>query len=155
MPQINDLQLIKPNIITLWHVLEHTEEPKKKLEDLTAILPTNGYIVLALPNYKSLDCKYYKQYWAGYDVPRHLWHFSLTGIQELIKETELKLTTTKPLPFDAYYVAFLSEKFQGNKFRIIKAILIASISNMAALFTKEWSSRVYILKKERTINKTI
>jgi SAM-dependent methyltransferase len=155
LTQIHDLQNIKPQIITLWHVLEHTPDPNKILKDLTEILSYNGFIILALPNYKSFDCKYYKEYWAGYDVPRHLWHFSLTGIQNLIIETELKLTSTTFLPFDAYYIALLSEKYRGNKLRVIRAIIIATISNIAALFTKEWSSRIYILKKERTMDKTI
>jgi len=77
------------DVITLWHVLEHIPDLEKQLSELKRLCKPNGHIIVALPNYKSYDAKYYKGFWAGFDVPRHLWHFSKTAIEKLFSEKQM------------------------------------------------------------------
>lgn len=60
----------------MWHVLEHVSNLNDQLNFINRRLTETGVIIVAVPNFKSFDAKFYKKYWAGYDVPRHLWHFS-------------------------------------------------------------------------------
>ena len=64
------------DVITLWHVLEHIPKINDYLLRLKNLLKLDGTLIIAVPNYKSYDAKFYKNFWAAYDVPRHLWHFS-------------------------------------------------------------------------------
>lgn len=137
----------KYNVITLWHVLEHLQDLENQIIKLAWHLEDEGTLVIAVPNFKSYDASYYKEHWAAYDVPRHLWHFSRTAIEKLFFKHGLKLVKTKPLIFDAFYVALLSEKYKSGKQHFVKAFFLGLWSNIQALKTKEHSSLIYILKK--------
>ena len=144
---LNQLPKNKYDIITLWHVLEHLPNLNKQITDITKLLKNNGFLIVAVPNYKSYDAHYYKEHWAAYDVPRHLWHFSKTSILKLFHPFGLELFKTKPMWFDSFYVSLLSEKYKTGKTRYITALLRGFMSNFKGLSSKEYSSHIYILKK--------
>ncbi|RRQ50049.1 class I SAM-dependent methyltransferase [Maribacter algicola] len=144
-----DIPEEKFDVITLWHVLEHLPDLKTEISNIQKKLKLNGYLVIAVPNYKSYDAKHYKQFWAAYDTPRHLWHFSKESINRLFKPYKLHLVQTKPMLFDSFYVSLLSEKYKTGKNNYIKAFLIGLTSNFKGLFTKEYSSHIYILQKSK------
>ncbi len=146
---IDKLPHQKFDVITLWHVLEHIPNTKSYIKKLSEQLNRNGILLIAVPNFKSYDAKYYHSFWAAYDVPRHLWHFSKTAIQKLFSEQGFELIKTKPMPFDAFYISLLSEKHKTGKTNLIKAFFIGLLSNINSIYKKEPSSRIYILKKSK------
>ncbi|WP_229724513.1 class I SAM-dependent methyltransferase [Winogradskyella forsetii] len=144
-----ELSKLKPHsfdVITLWHVLEHLPNLEMHTEIFKKLLKPNGTLVIAVPNYKSYDAEYYKNFWAAYDVPRHLWHFSKTSISELFKKENMTLVNTLPMKFDAYYVCLLSEKYKSGSMNPMKAFWIGWQSNRKAKRSKEYSSHIYVLK---------
>jgi len=138
------------DIITLWHVLEHIPNLENQLLELKRLCNPNGYIIVALPNYKSYDAKYYKEFWAGFDVPRHLWHFSKTAIEKLFYEKQMVLQKTYPMYFDSFYVSLLSEKYKNGKMNFFKAIAIGLLSNSKGMLNKEFSSHIYVFKNNKS-----
>ncbi len=132
--------------ITMWHVLEHVPDISFQMKELKRLLKTNGTIFIAVPNYKSLDAKTYKEFWAAYDVPRHLWHFSQASISKLMNEYQMKVEKILPMKFDAYYVSLLSEKYKNKKMNFFTAFYNGFKSNMAARRTNEYSSLIYVVK---------
>ena len=137
--------------ITLWHVLEHIDDLNFTIQKLKELLAQNGTIFIAVPNHTSEDGKVYKQYWAGYDVPRHLWHFGMKNMKILAANHGLAMNNVIPMRLDAYYVSLLSEKYKNqNSFSIkgiMNAILIGIKSNYTAKRNNEYSSLIYVLKK--------
>jgi hypothetical protein len=115
-----------------------------------SLLKPNGTLVIAVPNFKSYDAEHYKIFWAAYDVPRHLWHFSRIAIEELFKTKSLKLVKTLPMIFDAYYVSLLSEKYKSGFMNPFKAFWIGFKSNQKAKRSEEYSSHIYILKSDNS-----
>ncbi len=148
---IDSLQNEKYQAITLWHVLEHLPDLESQITGLLSHLESDGVLVVAVPNYKSFDAVYYKKYWAGYDVPRHLWHFSKTSIKKLFGNHGMKVISTLPMPFDAFYVSLLSEKYKSGKQNFLKAFWIGARSNLAAWSSKEYSSLIYVLKRDKNL----
>lgn len=138
----------KFNVITLWHVLEHIPNLEETCALLERLLNENGTLIIAVPNYNSYDAKYYKEFWAAYDVPRHLWHFSQSAMKKLFSK-KLQLIKTKPMLFDGYYVSLLSEKYKTNNKFSLKAFWIGFNSNWKAKRTSEYSSLIYCYKKEQ------
>ncbi len=63
------------DIIILKHVLEHLEQPEKVLDHITEHLNENGQLIIAVPNYSSLQQRLFAKYWFHLDLPRHLVHF--------------------------------------------------------------------------------
>lgn len=136
----------KFDIITMWHVLEHVPNLQEYIIKIKKLLKVNGIIIIAVPNYKSYDAIYYKEYWAAFDVPRHLWHFSKTSIEKLFSTVNMKIINVLPMKFDSYYVSLLSEKYKTGNIKPIKSFLIGLKSNMKGKKTKEYSSHIYIIK---------
>lgn len=136
------------NVITMWHVLEHIPDLENQILFLKKHICNEGTIIIAVPNYKSKDAQIYKEYWAGYDVPRHLWHFSQQSIQKLFSENGFRIIDTKPMYFDAFYISLLSEKYKTGKMNYIKGFINGFYSNICAIKTKEYSSLIYIIKKK-------
>ncbi len=135
------------DLITMWHVLEHVPNLIEYVSSLKKLLKPNGTLIVAVPNYKSFDAEHYKEQWAAYDVPRHLWHFSKTAIQKLFHQENMKVVKTLPMKFDSYYVSLLSEKYKTGSSNFIKAFFIGLKSNWKARTSKEYSSIIYIIKK--------
>ena len=101
----------KFKVVTLWHVLEHLYQPGLYLQRISEILDNDGVLILALPNPESYDAKFYQKFWAGYDVPRHIWHFTPQTIDKLTS-ANYTITKLKRLPFDSFYNSLLSEKYR-------------------------------------------
>ena len=134
--------------ITLWHVLEHVHDLHEYLDQLKKLLKHNGCLFIAVPNYTCFDEKIYKEFWAAYDVPRHLYHFSPTSITQLLLHHGLQLKEIKPMWYDSFYVSMLSEKYRTGKNNFINACWNGYVSNWKALFdTERCSSVIYIIKK--------
>ena len=137
------------DVITLWHVLEHIENLFEFISQLNELLKDNGRIIVAVPNYKSYDSEYYKEYWAAYDVPRHLWHFSKESIVKLFSKENIVVDQILPMKFDAFYVSLLSEKYKSGKMNLFQAFFTGLKSNRKAKRTGEHSSLIYVLKKAK------
>lgn len=134
------------DLITMWHVLEHVDNLKDEVRHLQRLLKKGGRLVLALPNFKSADAEYYREYWAAYDVPRHLNHFGRESINNIFKTTKLQLKKIDKLVWDAYYISYMSEKYKNHTLPLLKGAVRGLMSNCKARKSGEWSSLVYVLE---------
>lgn len=138
----------KFDVITLWHVLEHVYDLNEYIKKIKSHLKSQGTLFIAVPNLESYDAQYYKQYWAAYDVPRHLYHFSKNTMKKLLGNHGLKTKEIKPMKWDAYYVSLLSEKYKNSgKINYLRALITAYKSNSYARKDTNFSSLIYIVKK--------
>jgi 2-polyprenyl-3-methyl-5-hydroxy-6-metoxy-1,4-benzoquinol methylase len=144
--QLNNLKENSFDVITLWHVLEHLPNLENDILIFKKLLKPSGSLIIAVPNYNSFDANYYKEFWAAYDVPRHLWHFSQNSIKSLFNNFNINLTNTLPMKFDAFYVSLLSEKYKSGKKNIFNAFYIGLRSNLKAFRSSEYSSLIYVFK---------
>lgn len=133
--------------VTLWHTLEHLPDLDAYIRKFKQHLTSDGAIFVAVPNFRSLDAKIYKEYWAAYDVPRHLWHFSQAAIKEIFERHGMQVERQIPLLFDAYYIALLSEQYKNGRNRYFHAFLNGLRSNLAAWNSSEYSSLLYVIKR--------
>ncbi|WP_298883044.1 class I SAM-dependent methyltransferase [uncultured Polaribacter sp.] len=144
---LDEIENKKYDVITLWHVLEHVEMFSDYVTKLKNLLKEDGKLIIAVPNFKSYDANFYKEYWAAFDVPRHLWHFSQTSIHKIFSEEDMIVEKTIPMKFDSYYVSLLSEKYKSGKMKPFNAFYRGFISNLKARKTSEYSSLIYVIKK--------
>jgi 2-polyprenyl-3-methyl-5-hydroxy-6-metoxy-1,4-benzoquinol methylase len=135
--------------ITLWHVLEHVHELHNYVEKLKDSLSSNGKLFIAVPNYTSGDEKIYDEFWAAYDVPRHLYHFSPKAMETLLNTHGLKVEKIKPMWYDSVYVCMLSEKYKTGDSHPVRAFINGMISNVEAVGDKtKCSSLIYIASRK-------
>ncbi|MBX2964934.1 MAG: class I SAM-dependent methyltransferase [Cyclobacteriaceae bacterium] len=145
---VDSLSQKKFNVITLWHVLEHIPNPNETLKQFKTLLAESGTVFIAVPNYKSPDAQHYKQHWAGYDVPRHLWHFSSDSMRKLLEANGFKIEAIKPMVLDAFYISLLSEKYKGSGLfkQYIGGFINGLRSNILAGKNTNFSSLIYIAR---------
>lgn len=143
--RLYELEKAFVDVVTMWHVLEHVFHLKKDVEQIASLIKQDGYFIIAVPNRESWDAKYYKEFWAAYDVPRHLYHFSEKNMIQLVEQFGLKHHQTLPMKFDSFYVSMLSEKY--IKGSLVKAFFNGLKSNRKAKSEGGFSSQIYIFKK--------
>jgi len=138
--------------ITMWHVLEHLHDPMGTLSEIKRLLATGGMAIIALPNNISFDSFRYRQFWAAYDVPRHLLHFNPVSFAYTAAQAGFDMIDTKSLPFDVFYISYLSEKNRGSKIPLFKGLFFGKLFFLLSLSDKSRiSSLVYVIapvKKE-------
>ena len=148
-----ELENYEPNsfdVITLWHVMEHLEHLNETWELLHSILSDKGILIIAVPNSSSFDAHRYGEYWAAYDVPRHLWHFTPDTMQRFGAKHGFILAARHPMPFDAFYVSMLSEKNMNRRLYFLRGMAAGMMAWLAALTKKERSSSmIYVFRKKR------
>ena len=132
--------------VTLWHVLEHVHSLNETLAQLVALLKPDGVLLIAVPNVESLDAQHYRELWAAYDVPRHLYHFAPKTMAQLLKKHKLTIRQTLPMPLDAYYVSLLSEKHRAERAGGLLTVLKAGYASnqYAAQHEGQYSSLLYV-----------
>lgn len=146
--QLYQLNTNQFDAITMWHVLEHVHDLHGYLENFYRILKPSGRLIIAVPNYTSYDAELYQQYWAAYDVPRHLYHFSPKSMQLLAEAKGFTVKDFKPMWFDSFYVSMLSESYKNGKANLMSAVFNGLLSNLKTLFNnKKCSSIIYVLAK--------
>jgi ubiquinone/menaquinone biosynthesis C-methylase UbiE len=121
------------DLITMWHVLEHVPDLKKQISELSRIIKKGGKVVIALPVYESYDAEVYKEKWAAWDVPRHLYHFNKAVINKMMLANDFKPGNVYPMKWDSFYVSMLSEQYLKSAFGIVKAFFVGFLSLILVL----------------------
>lgn len=134
------------DVITMWHVLEHVSDLNERIKQLKELLKPGGTLFIAVPNCNAYDAKKYGEFWAGYDLPRHLYHFSKTDVKLLLEKHGFTIVKILPMRFDAFYVSLLSEKYRSGKMRWMPALWNGFWSNMRSDQKYGFSSLIYVAK---------
>lgn len=148
---VEDLYSLLPgtyDAIVLWHVLEHVHDLHDYMKKFRELLTPDGVLIIAVPNYTSTDAKIYKECWAAYDVPRHLYHFSPGAMKKLVEKHGMFIKNYKPMWYDSFYISLLSSKYKNGKTNWIPSIFNGLRSNVDALTElRNCSSITYIIHK--------
>ena len=135
--------------VSMWHVLEHVHALNERLTELRRLVMPGGALFIAVPNPESWDAKHYASHWAAYDVPRHVNHFRPATLRNMVQGAGFTPLATLPMPFDAYYISLLSEKYKAGNTgsHLLKGFLMGRKSNAyAKAHADAWSSQLYIFQ---------
>ena len=78
--------------VILWHVLEHLPDPRETLASVRRILKPGGRLVVAVPNFSSLQARLTGSAWFHLDLPRHLYQFPLSGLNQLLERSGFEVS---------------------------------------------------------------
>ena len=150
--KVENLHMIKSteyfNVITLWHSLEHIHNIEELFSNLNRMLTINGILLIAVPNLKAPENTFYSTNWAPFDAPRHLYHFQLETLDNLMKKSNFTIVRKYSLFQDTPYNILLSmAKF--TPFQFIKGIFVLCYSIIVTLLNgpDQSSSLLVICKK--------
>ena len=80
------------DVVTLYHVLEHTHAPLGVCREIRRILKKDGRLVIQVPNMESWQYRVFGPRWAGFDIPRHLYTFGKRTIVQLLETAGFQVT---------------------------------------------------------------
>ena len=83
------------DVITMYHVLEHLYDPREALSKAYQLLRSEGLLVVAVPNFDSLQARLFRQRWYHLDAPRHLYHFTPRTLKMLLHKAGFKVLETR------------------------------------------------------------
>lgn len=137
------------DVITMWHVLEHVHDLNERMSKISQLLRSSGILILAVPNSSAFDAELYKTFWAAYDLPRHLYHFSQETILMLGEKHHFRIEKILPMKMDAYYISLLSEKYANGKQNFLAALKNGFLSNLNARRNSgKYSSLIFIFRSQ-------
>lgn len=146
--KLSDLPAGQFGAVTLWHVLEHVHNLKETVNQLHRVLSSKGVLIIAVPNRTSWDAEKYGSYWAAYDVPRHLYHFSKKPMVKLLEDAGFKVKDIQSLFLDPFYIALLSGKYKNGSMNPFSATLTGIQTTLKGKKDIEKnSSLMYIVRK--------
>ncbi|KJU81943.1 SAM-dependent methyltransferase [Candidatus Magnetobacterium bavaricum] len=92
------------DVITINHVLEHVRNPLEVISTCNRLLKDGGCLIVAVPNFSSLQARLGRGCWFHLDTPYHLYHFSEKGLMLLLREASMTVRDVNH--FDAEYSPF-------------------------------------------------
>lgn len=79
------------DVVSMWHSLEHTADPKAQVDAAFRLLRPGGRLVVAVPNHGGWEVKVFGRHAFQLDVPRHLYHFDRVSLERLLSEAGFRL----------------------------------------------------------------
>jgi 2-polyprenyl-3-methyl-5-hydroxy-6-metoxy-1,4-benzoquinol methylase len=95
------------DVITLWHVLEHLPDPRATLDQVRHLLAPGGQLLVAVPNFASLQARLTGARWFHLDVPRHLFHFRTRDLAALLEQAGFQIQQTRRFSFEYDTLGFV------------------------------------------------
>lgn len=75
------------DVVLCNHVLEHLPDPIQTIYEIHRILQTRGILIIAVPNIGGIIARIFRSHWFGLDVPRHLYHFTPSTLENILSKT--------------------------------------------------------------------
>jgi 2-polyprenyl-3-methyl-5-hydroxy-6-metoxy-1,4-benzoquinol methylase len=125
------------DVITLYHVLEHMQDPVAVLNTCVRLLKKHGLLVIAVPNLSSLQAVLGKANWFHLDIPFHLHHFTLAGLRRLLLKNTLELVRVQQFDFEQNIFGWLQTLLNRSG---IKYNLLYNLLKKPELRRTEWAS---------------
>lgn len=85
------------DIITMWNVLEHLEQPRLAVRAVAKQLAPRGWFVFSVPNLESVDATLAGPHWVGWDLPRHLYIFPRRTLANMLREEGFRVARMRCL----------------------------------------------------------
>jgi 2-polyprenyl-3-methyl-5-hydroxy-6-metoxy-1,4-benzoquinol methylase len=106
-----DLEPGSFDVITLWDVIEHLEDPLEHLRAAHRLLHRNGILVLETQNVRSGFARLLGRKWQHYKHEEHLYHFHPETLDRLLMEAQLEIVENTPRHGGKYVsMHFLQER---------------------------------------------
>ncbi|MDP2209410.1 MAG: class I SAM-dependent methyltransferase [Bacteroidota bacterium] len=126
------------DIITLWQVLEHVRQPREVLLKIHNLLKPNGLLVIAVPNFASIQAKLFRNRWYHLDVPRHLFHYSPESLTNILDNCNFRVDNIDYHSSEHNYAGILGSVMRisppGESFihKLIRKTVATSFSRVLA-----------------------
>ena len=142
--EIKDLSNIQPDVITMWHYLEHDYYPLENIRYLKSIAKATTTLIIEIPNFDSSSRKEFGENWSGWHTPRHLSLFSPDNVTLLLQKSGWKVSELHTFgtmdPYLLYWMSRMEQK--GIKWdKNMEGEFCNFVLGMILFFPKKWMQK--------------
>ena len=142
------------DVVSLFEVLEHLPDPSGTLLEVQRIIKKTGLLIMTVPNFDSLQRLLFGKYWHIIDPPRHLFYFSRTTLDNILKKSNFSLSIIRAVDgagvLDIKTTTGYSESIRGIfknsslnfRERLELNRVLRSIDREKSMFLKEFLHRL-------------
>lgn len=121
--ECNSIKLESLDLVTMFHVIEHVENPREIIERISNWLKPDGVLALETPNIDSVDAiKFKRTYWGGYHFPRHWYLFSEATLSSLLVNCGFEIISVKYQTGHSFWMYSLHHLLRYNSKRKYKML---------------------------------
>jgi 2-polyprenyl-3-methyl-5-hydroxy-6-metoxy-1,4-benzoquinol methylase len=102
------------DFISMFHVIEHLPDPVATLRECYRVLKPGALMMVATPNYDSLNRITFGRYWRGMEAPRHLCLFNRFSLRRALTEAGLAVTAEVTTRAPTRYYVESSMRFRDQ-----------------------------------------
>lgn len=119
------------DVITMWHFLEHTKDPKAMVSKVGEWLKRDGALVVEVPNYEGTDARKTWEEWVGWQLPHHFYHFTPSALEFLLKvcgfhivrkktyHSEVVKTSLRRIAVLRPFARLISRMYEGTSIAVV------------------------------------
>jgi 2-polyprenyl-3-methyl-5-hydroxy-6-metoxy-1,4-benzoquinol methylase len=119
------------DVITMWHFLEHTRDPREAILKAMDLLKKDGILVIEVPNYDGTDARKNWDNWVGWQPPYHFYHFTPQTLKQLlgtcgflvVKSKDYHSETVKEalkrIPVVSIFARLIAKMYSGHSIVVI------------------------------------
>lgn len=119
------------DLITLWHALEHVENPHECLDKTNQLLRAGGLLVVEVPNYLGMDARKTDEAWVGWQLPYHFYHFAPETLDRLLAQHGFTVIRRKTyhsewvkdrlrrIPVLSVFARLIAKLFSGTSYAVV------------------------------------
>lgn len=119
------------DVVTMWHSLEHTENPHTYLDAARRWLRPDGLLVVDVPNYLSTDASKNWEKWDGWSLPYHFFHFTPESLDQMLAQhgfevirrksyhSEWVKDQLKRIPIVSLFARLVAKMFTGTSYAVV------------------------------------
>jgi len=95
------------DVVTMWHSLEHTSDPRVPLRLAWQWLSPDGILVVDVPNHESTDARKIGAAWDGWSLPYHFFHFTPATLDGILARNGFR-----PLKAKTYHSEYVKRRLK-------------------------------------------
>lgn len=97
------------NVVNFHHVFEHLSDPAGALAEVSRLLDKDGYLVISVPNFDSLDRRLFGDKWVGLKLPQHLFHYTKRTLGAFLEKAGFEVREVGYRSYEASDTMYYSE----------------------------------------------
>lgn len=139
----------KFDLVTMWDVIEHVEDPMKLLRDINQLLDKNGYLVLETQNMHSMFARMLKRKWHHYKHHEHIYHFNRKALKYMLNNTGFEIGKMSTLHAGKFVeFGFIAERSQRVSSRLARMLAKFRFLRDKALYVNPHDEFIVVARKK-------